>query len=99
MRVDRWLRGCDDRSSCRGHPEMDETILSMEDHWPVEEELRQANKACDQIEEILDGLVQNTACSNQAIRDLLSSMSENWSDGEESMIWETPMRSQELEAC
>jgi hypothetical protein len=78
---------------------MDETILPMEDHWPVEEELRQASKACDQIEEILDGLVQNTACSNQAIRDLLSTMSENWSDGEEGMIWETPMRSQELEAC
>lgn len=78
---------------------MDETTLLMEDHWPVDEELKIAYKACDQIEEILDGLVLNTACSNQAIRDLLSILSDNWSDGEENLVLETPNRSQRLEAC
>ena len=51
---------------------MDETTLAMEEHWPVEEELKLVNQACDQIEQILDDLVQHTACSNHAIRDLLS---------------------------
>ena len=44
------------------------------------EQLKLVNQACDQIEEILDELVQTTACSNHAIRDLLSRMSEDWSD-------------------
>ena len=53
---------------------MDETTLAMEEHWPIEEELKLVDKACDQIEQILDGLVQDTACSNHAIRDLLSTL-------------------------
>ena len=78
---------------------MDETTLAMEEHWPVEEELQLVDKACDQIEQILDGLVQDTACSNHAIRDLLSTLSENWSDAEEDMAWGTALGNQELEAC
>jgi hypothetical protein len=78
---------------------MDETTLAMEEHWPVEEELQLVDKACDQIEQILDGLVQDTACSNHAIRDLLSTLSENWSDAEQDMAWKTALCNQELEAC
>ena len=66
---------------------MDETTLAMEEHWPVEEQLKRVNQACDQIEQILDDLVQDTARSNHAIGDLLSTLSEDWSD------------SQQLEAC
>ena len=78
---------------------MDETTLAMEEHWPVEEELKLVDKACDQIEQILDGLVQDTACSNHAIRDLLSTLSENWSDAEQDMAWGKALCNQELEAC
>ena len=78
---------------------MDETTLAMEEHWPVEEELKLVNQACDQIEQILDDLVQHTACSNHAIRDLLSTLSEHWSDSEQAMVWGTPRNSQPLEAC
>ena len=78
---------------------MDETTLAMEEHWPVEEELKLVDKACDQIEQILDGLVQDTACSNHAIRDLLSTLSENWSDAEQDMAWGTALGNQELEVC
>ena len=87
MRVDRWLHRGDDRWNCHHHGPMDETTLAMEEHWPVEEQLKRVNQACDQIEQILDDLVQDTACSNHAIRDLLSTLSEDWSD------------SQQLEAC
>ena len=78
---------------------MEETTLAMEEHWPIEEELKLVDKACDQIEQILDGLVQDTACSNHAIRDLLSTVSENWSDGEQEMALERARRDQEVEAC
>ena len=78
---------------------MDVTTLAMEEHWPIEEELKLVDKACDQIEQILDGLVQDTACSNHAIRDLLSTLSKNWSDGEQEMTWETARCNQELKAC
>ena len=78
---------------------MDETTLAMEEHWPVEEQLKLVNKSCDRIEQILDDLVQDTACSNHAIRDLLSTLSEHWSDSEQTMDWEAPMRGQQLEAC
>tara|TARA_B100001093_G_C26737823_1_gene975261 strand:- start:222 stop:422 length:201 start_codon:yes stop_codon:yes gene_type:complete len=59
---------------------MDDNTVTMEEHWPVEEQLKLVNQANDRIEEILDDLVQTTACSNHAIRDLLSRLSENWSD-------------------
>ena len=78
---------------------MDETTLAMEEHCPVEEQLKRVNQACDQIEQILDDLVQDTACSNHAIRDLLSTLSNNWSDGEQEMTWETARCNQELKAC
>ena len=78
---------------------MDDNTLTMEEHWPVEEQLKLVNQACDQIEEILDDLVQTTACSNHAIRDLLSTLSEHWSDSEQTMAWRTPMGGQQLEAC
>ena len=78
---------------------MEKTTLAMEEHWPIEEELKLVDKACDQIEQILDGLVQDTACSNHAIRDLLSTVSENWSDGEQEMAWKRARRDQEVEAC
>jgi len=87
MRVDRWVDCGDDRLNCHRLRSMDETTLAMEEHWPVEEQLKRVNQACDQIEQILDDLVQDTACSNHAIRDLLSTLSEDWSD------------SQQLEAC
>ncbi len=87
MRVDRWADCGDDRLKCHRLWSMDETTLAIEEHWPVEEQLKRVNQAFDQIEQILDDLVQDTACSNHAIRDLLSTLSEDWSD------------SQQLEAC
>ncbi|WP_114994578.1 hypothetical protein [Synechococcus sp. UW179A] len=78
---------------------MEDTTLAMEEHWPVEEQLKLVNQACDQIEQILDDLVQNTACSNHAIRDLLNTLSEQWSDSEQTMAWGKPVNNQQLEAC
>ena len=52
--------------------------LPMEEHWPDPGHLEKADKAWDAIDQILDFLVQETSCSNQAIRDLLTNISGQW---------------------
>ena len=58
---------------------MDDT-RPLDEHWPDPDQLELADKTWDLIDTSLDGLVQATACSNEAIRDLLVSIAYSWPD-------------------
>ena len=62
--------------------------LPMDEHWPDPDQLEKADKAWDAIDQILDFLVQETSCSNQAIRDLLTNISRQWPEAGEAMAME-----------
>ena len=62
--------------------------LPMDEHWHDPDQLEKADKAWDAIDQILDFLVQETSCSNQAIRDLLTNISRQWPEADEAMAME-----------
>ena len=62
--------------------------LPMDEHWIDPDQLDKADKAWDAIDQILDFLVQETSCSNQAIRDLLTNISRQWPEADEAMVME-----------
>lgn len=62
--------------------------VPMDEHWPDPDQLEKADKAWDAIDQILDFLVQETSCSNQAIRDLLTNISRQWPEADEAMAME-----------
>ena len=62
--------------------------LPMEEHTPDPNHLEKADKAWDAIDQILDFLVQETSCSNQAIRDLLTNISRQWPEAGMAMAME-----------
>ena len=62
--------------------------VPMDEHWPDPDQLEKADKSWDAIDQILDFLVQETSCSNQAIRDLLTNISRQWPEADEAMAME-----------
>ena len=61
----------------------------MDSHWPDPAQLELADKAWDQIEEILGDLVESTCCSNAAIRDLLGHIASMFFDPVAEVQWRT----------
>ena len=59
---------------------MAEFTKGLPDYFEDEAHCELADKAWDQIELLLDALVQNTACTNEAIRYLLGAISKGWPD-------------------
>ena len=57
----------------------------LDEHWPDPARLELADKTWDQIDQLLDALVQATACSNEAIRDLLGAIAGGWPDPHEQL--------------
>lgn len=64
---------------------MADTRKPLDEHWPDPDQLELADRAWDQIDTILDALVQTTACSNKAIRDLLGAIAYGWPDPHEEL--------------
>ena len=65
------------------------TPAPMDSHWPDPAQLELADKAWDQIEEILGDLVESTGCSNAAIRDLLAHITSTLLDPADEVQWRT----------
>jgi hypothetical protein len=52
----------------------------LPDYFEDEDHCELADKTWDQIDHLLDALVQNTACTNEAIRYLLGAVAKGWPD-------------------
>ena len=61
------------------------TRKPLDEHWPDPDQLELADRAWDQIDLLLDTLEQTTACSNEAIRDLLGAITSSWPDPHEEL--------------
>ena len=71
---------------------MADTSKPLDEHWPDPAQLELADKAWDSIDTILDDLVQGTACSNAAIRDLLRAITSSWPDPHEQLAMDLRVR-------
>ena len=57
----------------------------MDEHWPDPADLKLADKAWDQIEQVLEQLVEDTHCPNEAITDLLAHIGQMFPDAIEEL--------------
>ena len=64
---------------------MADTRKPLDEHWTDPAQLELADQAWDSIDTILHALAQGTACSNQAIRDLLGAITSSWPDPHEEL--------------
>lgn len=71
---------------------MADTREPLDEHWPDGAMLELADKTWDQIDHLLDTLVQATACSNGAIRDLLGAIASGWPDPHEELAMDARIR-------
>ena len=72
---------------------MSDTRKPLDEHWIDPDQLELADQAWDQIDHLLDALVQKTACSNEAIRDLLGAIACSWPDPHEQLALEARINS------
>ena len=73
---------------------MADTRKPLDEHWPDPAQLELADKAWDSIDTILDALVQGTACSNKAIRDLLGAIAYGWPEPHEELAMDARIQRQ-----
>ena len=73
---------------------MSDTRKPLDEHWTDPDQLELADQAWDQIDQLLDALVQKTACTNEAIRDLLGAIAcSSWPDPHERLAMEVRINS------
>ena len=73
---------------------MADTRKPLDEHWPDPAQLELADKAWDSIDTILDALVQGTACSNKATRDLLGAIAYGWPEPHEELAMDARIQRQ-----
>ena len=71
---------------------MADTKKPLDEHWTDPAQLELADQAWDSIDTILHALAQGTACSNQAIRDLLGAITSSWPDPHEELALAARLR-------
>ena len=74
---------------------MAETKELLDDHFLDPDQLELADRTWDQIDQLLDGLVQTTACSNEAVRYLLGAIAVTWRDPHDQLAFEINRKKQE----
>lgn len=71
---------------------MPEIQKGLPDYFEDPDQCELADQAWDQIDRLLDALVQNTACTNEAIRYLLGAISKGWPDPADRIAFEAECR-------
>ena len=61
----------------------------LDEYFEDPNQLELADKTWDQIDHLLDALVQNTACTNEAIRYLLGAIAKGWPEPADRFAFET----------